>query len=97
MKKSGRREWRCCFGRHVAEIEGPDRKMWLTSLTRLFTIFLVMCCAACGSKNWLTKNTFKITLCFLHLMGYPSRTVSAHYSCIINLVHPDTIAELIPY
>ena len=57
ISKYGRPECRCCFVRHVAGIEGPDRKMWLTGATRLVNICSVLCCATSGSKNWLMNNS----------------------------------------
>ena len=44
------------FGQ-LAEIEGPDRKKWLTGAMRNVLTIPMMCCATSGSKNWARKST----------------------------------------
>ena len=43
------------FGQ-LAEIEGPDRKKWLTGRLRNVLMIPMMCCATSGSNNWLRKS-----------------------------------------
>ena len=40
----------------LAEIEGSDRKKWLTGATRNVLTIPMMCCATSGSKNWARKS-----------------------------------------
>ena len=51
IPKSRRPECRWCFARHVAEIEGPDPKKWLTGAMRLFKNIPTMYDTTGSDKN----------------------------------------------